>query len=288
MKDFNHVMLTGRLTRDPEGKPIKDGQGRDSMVATFTLAVNRWPSKTGESQADFIMFRCFGQRAETIVKYAKAPMKLTIHGEIRSESYEKDGKRNYYTYVLVDDFRLPDKPKNDNKENQASAANNMTQEQQGQQTIPSQQPASQRSNNQPVRPGNSQSASQSQSQGQRAPRPAGYQPNGNNMSGENNHQNEGRRRPMPSRPQGYSATDHGALQNSASQVTSMNAPMNNPMQQPQGQPQINPQNSGQGTTQNQRNQQQPQQPAPFFGSIPPQFNGFDNILDEYEDDLPFH
>ena len=29
-------------------------------------------------------------------------------------------------------------------------------------------------------------------------------------------------------------------------------------------------------------------PNPFFGSVPKQFNGFEDILDEEEDDLPFH
>ena len=49
---LNHIVLMGRLTRDPELRRTQSGLA----VASFTLAVDRdWSSKdTGEKTTDFI------------------------------------------------------------------------------------------------------------------------------------------------------------------------------------------------------------------------------------------
>lgn len=48
---LNQCTFLGRLTRDPE---IRYSSGADQIpIARFTLAVDRWKKKDGESEADF-------------------------------------------------------------------------------------------------------------------------------------------------------------------------------------------------------------------------------------------
>ena len=58
---MNHVVLIGRLVRDPE---IRYSQGEKPMaIAKYTLAVDRKYKKEGEQTADFIRCIAFGKNA---------------------------------------------------------------------------------------------------------------------------------------------------------------------------------------------------------------------------------
>ena len=58
---MNNVILSGRLTRDPEVRHSQNGN-EEKIVARYTLAVDRIYSK--ENQADFINCVEFGKLAE--------------------------------------------------------------------------------------------------------------------------------------------------------------------------------------------------------------------------------
>lgn len=94
---MNKVLLIGRLTRDPDIR-----NGNDSMVARYTLAVDRPYSKGEEKQADFISCVCFGRSAEFAEKFLTKGKKIAIEGRIQTGSYEKDGQKIYTTDVIVD------------------------------------------------------------------------------------------------------------------------------------------------------------------------------------------
>ena len=100
---MNRVILTGRLTRDPE---IRWTQGQDqTCMARFTLAVDRRSAKRdgNERTADFVPCYCFGKLAEHIEKYYVKGMKVELEGRIRTGSYtNRDGKKVYTTEVLVE------------------------------------------------------------------------------------------------------------------------------------------------------------------------------------------
>ena len=74
---MNVIILTGRLTRDPE---LKFGQS-GKAYSRFTLAVDR-PMQKGE--ADFINCVAFGKTAELIGEYLR---KYEVNGEKRT-SYD--------------------------------------------------------------------------------------------------------------------------------------------------------------------------------------------------------
>lgn len=90
MNCFNGI---GRLVADPEIRHTQDGMA----VARYRVAIDR--RKKGE--ADFIGCVAFGKTAEFAEKYLRKGMKIGISGEIRTGSYEKDGRKVYTTDVIV-------------------------------------------------------------------------------------------------------------------------------------------------------------------------------------------
>ena len=89
----------GRLTRDPEMR----GDGT-SLVARYTLAVDRRFKKEGQAEADFINCVCFGKSAEFAEKYLKKGTKIVVTGRIQTGSYtDKDNKKVYTTDVIVEE-----------------------------------------------------------------------------------------------------------------------------------------------------------------------------------------
>lgn len=93
----NKVLLTGRLTKDPE---IRTG---NTQVARYTLAVDRRFSNS-EEKTDFINIVAFGKSAEFAEKYLKKGMKIVVTGRIQTGSYtDKDGKKVYTTDIVAED-----------------------------------------------------------------------------------------------------------------------------------------------------------------------------------------
>lgn len=96
---MNKVILTGRLTRDPE---IRYAQQNDTAIARYTLAVNRM-TKNAEQSADFIRCVCFGKPAEFAEKYLRKGIKIAITGHIQTGSYtDRDGRKVYTTDVVIE------------------------------------------------------------------------------------------------------------------------------------------------------------------------------------------
>ena len=96
---MNKVILMGRLTRDPEMR----GDGT-SLVARYTLAVDRRFKKEGQAETDFINCVCFGKSAEFAEKYLKKGTKIVVTGRIQTGSYtDKDNKKVYTTDVIVEE-----------------------------------------------------------------------------------------------------------------------------------------------------------------------------------------
>ena len=92
---FNLVILTGRLTKDPELKYGASG----TAYCKFTLAVNRMKK---DDPADFIFCSAFGKTAELIAEYVKKGNNLGVQGRLQQDTYEKDGQKISKTGVTVD------------------------------------------------------------------------------------------------------------------------------------------------------------------------------------------
>jgi single-strand DNA-binding protein len=98
---MNSVIMTGRLTRDPE---IRYTQGNGLAVASYPLAVNRKFKRDGEPDADFFNCVCFGKNAEFVEEYLTKGIKINIRGSIQNENYtNKEGQKVYLTKIVVEE-----------------------------------------------------------------------------------------------------------------------------------------------------------------------------------------
>ena len=98
---MNKVILTGRLTRDPE---VRYSQGEKSIaIARYTLAVDRKFKKEGEQSADFISCVAMGKNGEFAEKYLKQGTKIVVEGHWQTGSYtNKDGAKVYTNDCMVE------------------------------------------------------------------------------------------------------------------------------------------------------------------------------------------
>lgn len=115
---LNVVVLTGRLTADPELKTTNSG----ISVCSFTIAVDRRYKAGEERQADFINIVTWRSSAEFVSKYFKKGQMIAIRGSIQTRKYQdKDGNNRTAFEIVADDVQFADFGKKEDA--QAPAAN---------------------------------------------------------------------------------------------------------------------------------------------------------------------
>ena len=112
---MNHVVLVGRLTRDPELRYIA---GSGTPVANFAIAVDReFAGKDGKKETDFIDIQVWGKSAENCANYIGKGSLVAIQGSIRVDSYQdQDGNNRKITRVNANRVQFLDSKK-DNQNN---------------------------------------------------------------------------------------------------------------------------------------------------------------------------
>ena len=113
---FNLVILTGRLTKDPELKHGASG----TAYCKFTLAVNRMKK---DDPADFIFCSAFGKTAELIAEYVKKGNNLGVQGRLQQDTYEKDGEKISKTGVTVDKIEFLESNKTESTTSEPKKSN---------------------------------------------------------------------------------------------------------------------------------------------------------------------
>jgi len=115
---MNKLVITGRLTRDPEVKAI----GENNMVAKFTVAVNRnYKDKDGNRPADFIPCEAFGKTAEFISNYVTKGRLVEVDGEMRVDQYQnEEGENRTFTKCHVNSLNVLDSAKTADGESTAT------------------------------------------------------------------------------------------------------------------------------------------------------------------------
>ena len=113
---FNLVILTGRLTKEPELKHGSSG----TAYCKFTLAVNRMKK---DDPADFIFCSAFGKTAELIAEYVKKGNNLGVQGRLQQDTYEKDGEKISKTGVTVDKIEFLENNKTENTTSETKKSN---------------------------------------------------------------------------------------------------------------------------------------------------------------------
>ena len=113
---MNKVILMGRLTREVETRYT---QTSNTMVASFSIAVNRRFVKEGEDrQADFFNIVAWSKLGEFCSKYFKKGQQVAIIGRLQTRSWEDDnGQKKYATEVVAEEAYFADSKKDDGVSN---------------------------------------------------------------------------------------------------------------------------------------------------------------------------
>ena len=101
---INRVVITGRLSRDPELRKTQTGKS----VANFTVAVDRMRRKDQEvADTDFISCQAWNKTAEYIGNYAKKGTLIGVDGRIQTRNYDNaSGQKVYVTEVVCESVSL--------------------------------------------------------------------------------------------------------------------------------------------------------------------------------------
>ena len=110
---MNHIVLIGRLTRDPELRYTQNGLA----VANFDLAVDRpTTNQQGERQTDFIRIIAWQKQAELCANYLKKGRLVGVQGRLQIRSYEtQDGQKRRVAEVVASYVQFLDRNREDNQ-----------------------------------------------------------------------------------------------------------------------------------------------------------------------------
>ena len=108
---MNKVILMGRLTRDPE---IRYTQANNTLVASFSLAVNRRFAREGETPtADFFNITAWNKTGEFVSKYFKKGQQVAVVGRLQNRTWDDpQGQKHYATDVVAEEVYFAEGRKN--------------------------------------------------------------------------------------------------------------------------------------------------------------------------------
>ena len=104
---LNHIVIMGRLTRDPELRHTSSG----IAVASFSLAVERdfGNRESGEKETDFIDVVAWRSTAEFVAKYFTKGRLAAVSGRLQIRSWtDKDGSKRRTAEVVADNVYFGD------------------------------------------------------------------------------------------------------------------------------------------------------------------------------------
>ncbi len=98
---MNNVTLAGKLTKAPESKVVGE-----NTVVRFGLAVRRrFKGKDGKD-VDFFDCEAWRKQGEIVGRFLTKGSFAVISGELRNDSWEKDGQKHTKTIVNVENVSL--------------------------------------------------------------------------------------------------------------------------------------------------------------------------------------
>lgn len=107
-RGLNKVMLIGNLGNDPETRYTQGG----AAVTSIGIATNEtWKDKqTGEKQerTEWHNVTFFGRLAEVAGEYLRKGSKVYVEGQLRTNSWEKDGQKHYKTEIIASEMQMLD------------------------------------------------------------------------------------------------------------------------------------------------------------------------------------
>lgn len=89
---MNKVILCGRTCVEWKTHKYREGK----TFVTNTIAIQE-----GKDKTEFVNVTVFGKTAEVVYKYVKKGDMVLMEGSIHTSVSEKDGKKQYFTTVVV-------------------------------------------------------------------------------------------------------------------------------------------------------------------------------------------
>lgn len=94
---MNKVLLTGRLTRDPEMRALASGK----HVATFSVATNEYIGN-GREKAEFHSVIAWNRLADICAQYLGKGSMVAVEGRLQTRQWDDEaGKRHWKTEVVA-------------------------------------------------------------------------------------------------------------------------------------------------------------------------------------------
>ena len=118
---LNHIVIMGRLTRDPELRRT----GTGVAVASFTVAVDRdfGGREGGEKETDFIDCVAWRQTGEFVSKYFTKGRMAVVSGRLQIRGWtDKDGNKRRTAEVVADNVYFGDSKRDGESGGSYSAA----------------------------------------------------------------------------------------------------------------------------------------------------------------------
>mgnify|MGYP002520977606 FL=1 len=96
---LNHVVIMGRMVRDPELRQLDNG----TSVTSFSVAVDRnyVDKNTNERQADFLNVVAWRQTADFVCKYFHQGDMIALEGTLQSRKYTDKDNNNRIAIEIV-------------------------------------------------------------------------------------------------------------------------------------------------------------------------------------------
>ncbi len=118
---LNHIIVMGRLTRDPELRRTGSGVA----VASFTVAVDRdfGSREGGEKETDFIDCVAWRQTGEFVSKYFTKGRMAVVSGRLQIRNWtDKDGNKRRTAEIVADNVYFGDSKRDGDSGNAYGAA----------------------------------------------------------------------------------------------------------------------------------------------------------------------
>ena len=116
---LNHIVMMGRLVRDPELR-----KARDTSVCSFRIACDRdYKNKDGERDTDFVDVVVWRQLAETVAKFFSKGRMAVVSGRLQIRNWtDNSGNKRSTAEVVADNVYFGDS-KRDNEGGSYSGGN---------------------------------------------------------------------------------------------------------------------------------------------------------------------
>ena len=103
---LNHIVVMGRLTRDPELRKTASGVS----VTSFSVAVDRDFSQDGQKETDFLDVVAWRNTAEFAAKYFTKGRMAVVEGRLQIRDWkDKEGNNRRSAEVVADNVYFGDK-----------------------------------------------------------------------------------------------------------------------------------------------------------------------------------